>query len=398
MIRSLRKKIIAINVISVGLVFLTAIIVVFAMGYTRIESERINRLKDLINQEYFGSDEPIPDGMIVAEYDTETDTILWGSIGYKVHLPEQYMPRIIERVVSKRNSNGSVALIALYAKSTVNGTVRIAILDKTTNVGATVKYVLYTLLALFLGPVSYIVTSIILARIALSSVEESWDKQKQFVADASHELKTPLAVIMANTELIASHGDETVNSQMQWINNTREESERMAELVNDLLFLAKNDDGAEIPMDTVDLSECIETTVLSHEVLLYEAGKTFSYHITPNIAVTGNVGQLKQLATILLANANKYSTGAGNINLEVNTVGKYAVLTIANDCEQITDEQLKHLFDRFYTVDQSRNNSGNGLGLAIAQAICQTHRGDIKVDYADGRVTFVATLPLYKDK
>ena len=172
----------------------------------------------------------------------------------------------------------------------------------------------------------------------------------------------------------------------------------MAELVNDLLFLAKSDDGVKTTMDVVDLSECVERTVLTYEAVLYENGKSFDYEISPHLQIRGNEGQLKQLVTILLDNANKYSRGAGNISLKLGASGKNVELCVANDCDELTDNQLDHLFDRFYTVDQSRTSSGNGLGLSIAQVICQTHSGKIIATYGVGRITFSAILPLNKSK
>lgn len=398
MINKLRKKIIAINVISVWIVFLIALMAVFVTGYKRINDERIIRLNGMLAQRDWRSIEQIPDGIAVAEYDEKTATVVWKSVGNDVKLDDQKLAEVFDKAIGKDNPDGWISPRVLYAKRHVDGVTRIAIYDRNYNGFAAFLYVFYASLALGIGSFSYFVISYLLAREAIKPVEESWKKQKQFVADASHELKTPLSVIMANTELIASHGEETVNSQMQWIENTRLEAERMAGLVNDLLFLAKNDDGVKAQMEAINLSECIETIVLSHEAVLYEAGKTFSYDITQDVQVVGNVGQLKQLATILLDNANKYSVDTGNILLKLTATGKYAVLTVTNNCEQITDEQLSHLFDRFYTVDQSRNSSGNGLGLSIAQAICQTHGGDIVAHQVDNRITFIATMPLYKAK
>ncbi len=239
-----------------------------------------------------------------------------------------------------------------------------------------------------------------LASIALKPVEESWSKQRQFVADASHELKTPLSVIMANTEIIASHKDETVESQMKWIENTREESKRMASLIADLLFLAKHDDGHQAQFDAVDLSDCVETAALSYDAVFYENNKDFRSEISANVSVSGNVGQIKQLIAILLDNANKYSVGRGNIFMSLNSTGKKAVLAVSNDSEELSAENLSHLFDRFYTVDKSRNTDkgGNGLGLSIAKTICQNHGGDLNVAYGGGKITFTAEIPLYKVK
>ena len=397
MISRLRKKIIAINVISVCIVFVVAMAIVFSMGYARINDERIIRLIGVVEQENVNDVEISQlKGIVVVEYSDEQEFVTMR--GEDVKLTDEEISAVVEKVILKDKTEGWLNSRLLYAKRTVNGITRIALYDGDSNVKGVVMYVMYMLIALIVGSISYLVISYVLARIALTPVEESWNKQKQFLADASHELKTPLSVIMANTEIIASHGDETVDSQRKWIENTRLESERMAGLVNDLLFLAKNDDGLKAQMETVNLSECVETIVLSHEAVLYESGKSFNYRIAPDLTVLGNDGQLKQLTAILLDNANKYSTGSGNILLAVETVGKNAQITVSNDCNALTQEQLKHLFDRFYTVDQSRSNSGNGLGLSIAQVITHTHCGKIGADYDDGRITFTVSLPLYKSK
>ena len=126
-----------------------------------------------------------------------------------------------------------------------------------------------------------------MARFAIKPVEESWIKQKQFIADASHELKTPLSVILANTEIISSHQEETVASQMKWVENTRAEAQRMAGLVADLLFLAKNDDGLKVQMEDVNLSDCVGTIVLGYDAIFYENKKAASafFHIFHKLCI-----------------------------------------------------------------------------------------------------------------
>ena len=400
MISKLSKKIIAINVISVFIVFVVALILVFGTGYARINDERLIRLNALVDQENWRELEISKlMGVILVECDGDGN-IVWTAVGEGANLSVEQVEAVVSKITQRDKNDGWASSRMLYAKRTVNGVTRIAMYNRNTNTQNMLRYYLFSLMALVVGLLSYFVISYVLARIALKPVEQNWIKQKQFLADASHELKTPLSIIMTNTEIIASHPDETVSSQSKWIENTRSESERMAELVNELLFLAKNDDGLKAQMDVVNLSECIETIVLSHEAVLYENGKSFNYSIAPDLIVFGNDGQLKQLATILLDNANKYSIDRGNVSLGVQIFGKNAQITVSNDCEALTPEQLEHLFDRFYTVDQSRSktNAGNGLGLSIAQVICNTHRGKITAEYADGRITFTATIPLYKAK
>lgn len=396
MINKLRKKIIAINVVSVCIVFFVAIVLIFGAGYSRINEERLNRIDGLVGREDWSIDMPAYDGVMLVQYDNAAQRIVWQRC-YSCKIQDD-AETLVAKVISKTDVKGWASVRVLYAKKVVGNTTRIVLYDRYSNTRVLRLYVGLSLGALVIGALCYLAISMILARIALKPVEESWNKQKQFVADASHELKTPLSVIMANTEIMASHPDETVASQGKWIENTRSETQRMAELVNDLLFLAKNDDGLKVQMACVNLSDCVETTVLSYEAIFYENGKSFCYDIAPELYVQGNEGQLKQLTTILLDNANKYSSDDGNIKLSVTAAGKHIQLAIVNDCEPITDEQMSHLFDRFYTIDPSRNKNtaGNGLGLSIAQIICRTHGGNITAEYADGRITFTATLPVLK--
>lgn len=406
MIDGLRKKIVAINVVSVCIVFFVAMLFVFSAGYSRVDEEKDNRIfsafdYDFTDGEKFEDNQLFSD-IALYEYDVKTNSVVNSAIGSKAELDVELIEQKLEKVAQSDQETGLISAKIKYAKRAVDGgdTVKIVFSNRYSRNHGFLAYVLLTGGALLVGVGCYFAISMILARIALKPVEESWAKQKQFVADASHELKTPLSVIMANTEIIASHQDETVASQMQWIQNTREEAKRMAELVADLLFLAKNDDGLKVQMEPVNISDCIETTVLSYDAVFYENGKTFRYDVARGVKVLGNVGQIKQLTTILLDNANKYSVGDGNIFLNLTAAGRHVTLTVSNDSEELTEEQLLHLFDRFYTLDKSRNadKSGNGLGLSIAKMISQTHGGDISASYSGGRTYFVVDLPAYKSK
>lgn len=402
MIDKLRKKIIAINVVSVCIVFFVAVVLLFAMGFTRLEKERNNRILNAFDFDYntedFAENKMFNDIALVV-YDTLTNEEQC-FIGDRAELDKKLLADSIDDIANSSREEGWVSLTVRYAKRVDDNLIKIVFSNRYSRYSNISPYLMLSVGTLLIGVGCYLAISMILARIALKPVEESWSKQKQFVADASHELKTPLSVIMANTEIIASHQDETVASQMKWIENTRQEADRMAGLVADLLFLAKNDDGLKVQMEKVNMSDGIETTVLSYDAVFYENGKNFHYEIEPNVKVLGNIGQLKQLTTILLDNANKYSTGEGNILLKLTHTGKRILLSVSNDSDELTVEQREHLFDRFYTVDKSRNSDkgGNGLGLSIAQMISRSHGGDITVDYDNGRTTFTVDLPVYKEK
>lgn len=402
MIGKLRRRIIAINVVSMGLVLLLAIVFLFTVDYRRLNDEKENRLRFALEfkpseNEPFDQNKLFND-IALACYDTEQNEMIARYYGKEFAQDDKRLEELVSQAVASRRSGGLLHANITFLKQTDGSTVKVAINITTGNKANMYAYLGITLGVLMAGLACYCVISFLLARTALRPVEESWKKQKQFVADASHELKTPLSVIMANTDMIAAHKEETVESQMKWIENTQSEAKRMADLVADLLFLAKNDDGLRVTFDEVNLSDCVSSVVLGYDVIFYENKKTFSEEIQPDLHVEGNLGQLKQFVSILLDNANRYSVESGNIKLKLTAVGKHAQFTLSNDCVQFTQEQLSHLFDRFYTVDPSRNKNhgGNGLGLAIAETICKTHKGSLHVACADGRITFTANFPLKK--
>lgn len=405
MISSLRKKIVAINVLSLGLVFIIAIILIFMVGYSRIDDQRSDRLKMALA--YTGSAEDYSqidmyDDIALVHYNVKSGEIS-SFVGKSFTFDSIKIESNTKKIAARGKTSGVefTQYGALKYLARTDGDVFVlALNDLSASQNTMIPYMVWAVVVLLFGLLAYMLISQLLANMALKPVEESWKKQKQFVADASHELKTPLSVIMANNEIIASHASDTVESQMKWINNTRAESKRMAELVQNLLFLAKSDDGLQVSMQETNFSDCVGITALTYDAVFYENQKSFTYEIARDVVVWGNEGQLKQLVDILLDNANKYSTGVGDVRLNLDVNSKHAVLTVSNQGAELTQEQLSHLFDRFYTVDQSRNksNGGNGLGLSIAEMICQTHGGSIKASYEDGRVCFTVTLPLNKKK
>ncbi len=401
MISKLRTKIIVYSFLSVGIVFLIGLVVLLGIGYARLNDDRIARLdNEFAIQRWQAVPTDSIGGMVLAEYDLSSEQLLFKRVGEGVGQSDEQIDQTLQRVVAKRSDKGVFGISMVYSRRVEGDIMRIALYSRGYNSSKETKYLIYTLIALVVGSVAYLIICYFLAKMALRPVETTWKRQRQFVADASHELKTPLAVIRANTDLVVAHKNATVASQMQWIDNIRFETDRMTGLVSDLLFLAKNDEGLKEQLDTVDLSECVEAVALAQETLFYEQGQEFSYEIVPHLTVLGNDGQLKQLVTILLDNANKYSVGKGNVRLTLDSfptiAGKVAQLEVSNDSMELTDEQTEHLFDRFYTVDQARDKShtGNGLGLAIAQTICENHEGEINAEYADGRIAFTVQLPL----
>lgn len=404
MIENLRRKLAITNMVATSIVFIAAAIILMFSTMSRLDVVRNDNMQRALDypwqdaeQEDFAHD--FSDVVLVVYENGQVKQLLAGD-----NIEAEFVQLIFKNIsqIVKSNKNPNYTSLRLqYAKQNISpGVTKVVFYDPSNVQSGRLALISYSIVTLIVVMFSYSVISTTLAQSAISPIEESWKKQRQFVADASHELKTPLSVIMANTEIIASHPDDTVQSQMKWINNTLAEAKRMASLVQDLLFLAKSDDGAKVEMSPTNLSECVQSCVLTSEALFYENNKIFDSQIDQDIYVEGNEGQLKQLVTILLDNANKYAIGDGNINLALTATNRNAILTVTNDSNEVSSEQIVHLFDRFYTMDTSRNKNhgGNGLGLSIAERIVQSHGGTIIAEYQNGKMTFRATIPTLRHK
>jgi two-component system, OmpR family, sensor histidine kinase CiaH len=242
----------------------------------------------------------------------------------------------------------------------------------------------------------FFLISLILAHWAVAPIARSFQQQRQFVADASHELKTPLTVILANTEILLQEREKTIAQQQKWVEYIKTEALRMSELVNNMLFLAKTDDTSqELAVSLVNLSEVVYSSVLPFESVAYEQGKDIESSIDAGLVVKGEPGELKRLVGILLDNAIKYTPPGGRIKISLGQDQDRIRLTVNNSGEAIPPGQLQHIFERFYRADASRvrDKGGYGLGLAIAHSIVTAHQGRIEVESsAAAGTTFTITF------
>ncbi len=238
--------------------------------------------------------------------------------------------------------------------------------------------------------------AVLLARWAVGPVEAAWEKQKQFVADASHELKTPLTVILSNTEMILRHPE---GDGRRWAENIQAEGARMKSLTQALLTLARADAGGSRPQaQRVDLSFLAAGRALSFEPVVYESGRTLECQVEEGLWVWGDPEGLARLADILLDNAVRYAPAGAKIRLELKGLGRWARLTVQNPGDPIPQEELDRLFQRFYRSDPARSAGGFGLGLAIARGIVEEHRGRLWAQSSGGENRFTAQLPLERGK
>ncbi len=252
---------------------------------------------------------------------------------------------------------------------------------------------------LIVGMVSIIVASYFLARRAMIPIQAAWEKQQQFVADASHELRSPITGIYSNAELMLRHPQLTIQEQSHRINTIMKESSRMTKLIASLLTLARSDaDKAELQVAPVDFSEMVEM-VAEHFKPLEELNKvSLTVQIKPAIELMADRERLHQLVVILLDNAFKYTSEGGKILLSCDKDDKSAILVVQDTGCGIAAEHLPHIFDRFFRGDKarSRDKGGTGLGLAIAKWIVEKHGGKIAVESSGKGTTFQVSIPFGK--
>ena len=269
-------------------------------------------------------------------------------------------------------------------------------LDRTLEISTINRLLFIFIIITGIGLIFIFFISILLANWTIKPVAKAWDQQKQFIADASHELKTPLTVISTNTDVILSNSNDTVESQSKWLNYIKNETIRMTKLVNSLLYIAKYDaNETKILLKKINLSNIISSICLQYEPLIYENNKKLITNIDNNITIMGDEDKIKQLLNILMDNALKYSLNNGIIKISLKKNKQSNVyITVSNSSETINKEQLNKIFDRFFRIDSSRNRKtgGSGLGLNIAKSIVEIHKGSINVMNKDNITSFIITF------
>ena len=225
-------------------------------------------------------------------------------------------------------------------------------------------------------------------------IAESYEKQKRFITDAGHELKTPITIIRADADVLEAELDE----ENEWITDIRRQTQRLAELTEDLVYLSRmEEENPSLQVQEFSLSELVEETAQSFQALTRSKGKEFRSSVTPNLNVSGDEKALAKLVSILLDNAIKYSPEGGSVELMLDQTGKNARLVVKNSTPTMEKGNADRLFERFTREDRSRNSEsgGFGLGLAIAKAVTEAHKGKIHAVSEDGAsLTVTAELPL----
>ena len=314
----------------------------------------------------------------------------WTSDRASLYTDEQVAALAADALASGKKS-GRIGT-QYFSVTEFEGSRRVQVLDARLERNAAASVLRATILAAGLACAILSLGAWLLIGQMIRPVDTAFERQKQFVWDASHELKTPLAVISANAEVLAGE-----IGQNEYLGYIQSEVSRTDNLVQNLLTLARMDKGTVTArLERFDLSKALLGVALPFESTVFEAGRTLVTDIHDNVSIRGDSQMLQQLAVILLSNALKYSDEGGEIRISLAQKGHGCRMSVYNTGRGIAPENLERIFNRFYREDTSHNReiTGNGLGLAIARQIVEAHKGRIWAESVPGKYAeFIVTLP-----
>lgn len=398
MIRKLRWKVVAVTMTVVAAVLLAALVAVFFSSRASLQSRTREQLQQALQGALNGPTQPGQSGGIpcwTAEIFAGGTVRVSGSSYFDLD-DEDDLLEIVEDALERREDSGVLEDCHMrYLREAGPLSIRIAFADSSME-QSTLRSLTGT--TVLIGVIAFVVLfgfSYLLSGVVTRPVEKAWQEQQRFLSDASHELKTPLTVIMSSADLLSG----TLPEEGQgYVDNIRSESRRMKKLVESMLTLARADDGGhKLVFTPLDLSDVVTDTALLFEPVAFEADRQLLYNIQEGLRAAGDADKLRQLVGILLDNAIKYAPAHSPIHLTLAGQEKNALLTVENGGEPIPPHVIPHLFDRFYRADGSRSaTEGFGLGLSIAQSIVKEHRGTIRCESDSRSTRFLVTLPLEK--
>ena len=400
MIKKLRIKFICV-IMAIVMVLLGCIlgVVIYFTGQN-MEMQSISMMRTIANSPFQQGipgkpmDDEVRLPFFTVQISSQGELIAAGG-GYFDLSDREYLQEIINTALLSDQESGELDEHDLrYLKAVTPRGFTIVFSDTTTE-RSTLTALLYSCLGIFfVAMVVFLGISILLSRWVIQPVAKAWDQQRQFVADASHELKTPLSVIMANAELMQS--DDSGETDLKTCSgNILSVTYQMRSLVENMLEMARVDNGTvKMNFETVDFSQLVSDAALSFQLLYEEKGQGLCCAVADNIEIHGSEQHLYQVMDVLLDNALKYSTPGGMVRVDLVSNGKTCVLSVASPGEPISGEELKNIFKRFYRADKARAMNGSyGLGLSIAESVVEAHKGKIWAESKNGCNIFYVQIP-----
>lgn len=412
MFKQLRNKFLILNLVIISVVMILSFTTIYLITYNNERKEinmQLNRISENTRKPIDISKDQKPnfDNFIAPPEHTVSFTLLIDGNGIITDtisifdMDKEFYESAKKIALSKETNSGNFKLDGtnwtFIKKPTYDG-YKITFLDITSRQAILTKLIYTFSIVSLITLVAIFFISRFFANKSIAPIREAFDKQKQFIADASHELKTPLAVINTNVDVLLSNGEDPINAQSKWLHYIKSEVERMTKLTNDLLYLTQvNYSDVKMIYSGFNMSDTVESIILTMEAVIYENNILLDYAIEPNLTTYGNSEQIKQVVMILLDNALKYTDTKGKINLTLKREYNNIVLSLTNTGKGIPEEHLDRIFDRFYRIDKSRsrNSGGYGLGLAIAKTIVEQHGGKISVkSVLNESTSFKIELPI----
>ena len=396
MFNKFKLKLIAINMGLLTTVFIVIFGVIFTITSDNINREINGNLYALIHD----LKRPVPHSInIILELSSE-GTIKKQFKSYEVSTNNDTLQNVVNKILKSGKNSGIVDISSSeYSYLIGNGPfgTKIAFMERSMYDNILFQ-LLKTLIAIgFISLIVLLLISIYLTNKSIHPIKETFEKQKQFIADASHELKTPLAIIKTNTSLVLSNPNDTIKNQSKWINYINLQTDRMSELINEMLSLAKMDTNEnKLILSPINTSKLIESMLLMFDAVIYENNINLETNITKNLFINGDNESLKKLFSIIMDNAIKYTSKNGNITVSLYSDKNKIKVIVKNTGEGIAPEHLERIFERFYRVDSSRDREtgGYGLGLSIATSIVKQHKGKIYARSKVGEFTsFIVEIP-----
>ena len=408
MFKKSKQKIIVAIMAAMMAALAGTLVVIYAASYTEVYQKNLDMLELYIKEYFTGSGANIkpPSRPSLPEPRIPRDAALQLSTFYSVVFSEEAevsninndenspitadeLTALAIRLVRSGKQRGTSGNF-VYCIERAQGDTIVVLMDNTILTDSFTTLFRNTLLFGGCMLVLFFFCSLYLANRIVAPLEESYQKQKQFISDAGHELKTPIAVISANAEMLGRECGES-----KWLSNINFENERMAELVGQLLELAKTEHITPV-MAEMDLSQTVTGGVLPFESVAFEHGLTLDCDIEEGLRLSGNVGQLGQLVSILVDNAILHADPGTAVTVSLKRERRSAVLSVANVGGEIPPEQREQIFERFYRGDRARSGGSGryGLGLAIAKAIVLAHKGNISVTCKEGITKFSVSIPM----
>ena len=399
MIQKLRRKFIINNMLIVFILLSVMLSMMFTVTRQQIIRENIQTMESVVE----GPMKPFEPDSRAGEVrlplfrlvlDAEGELLSCEGRSYDLSDDDTLM-ELIDAVHSRNSNRGVLSKYHLrYLLRSRHDRETIVFADMTGENNTMQKLAISCVLIGLGGLVLFFGVSLLVARWAVRPVEQAWERQKQFVSDASHELKTPLTVILADADLLQSEqlDDDT---RSRFITSIREMGEQMRELVEELLVLTRADHtDAVTELKPLDWSRCVSDAVLPFEPVFYEKGLSIGTEISEGIFVRGDITQLRQVIEILLDNAQKYCAPQTETKVSLSRQGHNALLKVESSGDEIPQPELVRIFQRFYRLDKARSNDHSyGLGLAIAKRITENHNGKIWAESEAGCNRFLMQLP-----